>query len=97
MSFAAWLDSLRLVPEARFVAEQANVSIYDAELADISMLFVAQQTAATAGMLDSQSETMRVAGGNATLPKRDGGRARFGVDPRLARYRRARGRRASSR
>ena len=96
-SFATWLDSLRLVPEARFVAEQANVSVYDAELADISMLFVAQQTAATAGMLDSQSETMRVAGGNATLPERDGGRARFGADPRRARYRRAARRPTSSR
>ena len=68
MSFATWLDSLNLVPEARFVAEQANVSIYDAELADLSMLFVAQQSAVTAGMLDSQSETMRVAGGNSSLP-----------------------------
>jgi monoamine oxidase len=69
MSFATWLDSLQLVPEARFVAEQANVSIYNAELSDLSMLFVAQQTAVTAGMLDSQSETMRVKGGNASLPK----------------------------
>jgi monoamine oxidase len=69
MSFATWLDSLHLVPEARFVAEQANVSIYNAELADLSMLFVAQQTAVTSGMLDSQSETMRISGGNASLPK----------------------------
>jgi monoamine oxidase len=68
ISFATWLDSLKLLPEARFVAEQANVSLYNAELSDLSMLFVAQQTAVTAGMLDSQSETMRVAGGNATLP-----------------------------
>ena len=68
MSFATWLDTLHLVPEARFVAEQANVSLYNAELSDLSMLFVAQQTAVTAGMLDSQSETMRVAGGNSTLP-----------------------------
>ena len=60
----------QLVPEARFVAEQANMSLYNAQLADMSMLFVAQQTAVTAGMLDGQSETMRVAGGNATLPRR---------------------------
>src|SRR5437660_1687628 len=65
MSFATWLDSLKLVPEARFVAEQANVALYNAQLSEISMLFVAQQTAVTAGMLDSQSETMCVAGGNA--------------------------------
>ena len=64
------------VPEARFVAEQANVSLYNAELSDLSMLFVAQQTAVTAGMLDSQSETMRVAGGNSIAPERDGRRAR---------------------
>ena len=69
LSFADWLDSLHLEPEARFVAEQANVSLYNAQLADLSMLFIAQQTAVTAGMLDSQSETMRVAGGNASLPK----------------------------
>jgi monoamine oxidase len=69
ISFATWLDSLHLVPEARFVAEQANVSLYNAELSDLSMLFVAQQTAVTAGMFDSQSETMRVAGGNTRLPK----------------------------
>jgi monoamine oxidase len=69
MSFATWLDSLNLVPEARFVTEQENISLYNAQLSDISMLFVAQQTAVTAGMLDSQAETMRIAGGNATLPK----------------------------
>ena len=40
MSSPRWLDSLRLVPEARFVAEQANISLYNAELADLSMLFV---------------------------------------------------------
>jgi monoamine oxidase len=68
MSFATWLDSLHLVPEARFVTEQENVSQYDAQLSDVSMLFVAQQTAVTAGMLDSQAETTRVTGGNATLP-----------------------------
>ena len=68
MSFATWLDSLHLLPEARFVAEQANVSLYNAELSDVSMLFAAQQAAVTSGMLDSQSETMRVAGGNSTLP-----------------------------
>ena len=68
-SFAAWLDSLNLVPEARFVVDQANVSLYDAELRDVSMLFVAQQAAAASGVPDSASETMRVTGGNATLPR----------------------------
>jgi len=68
-SFAAWLDTLHLAAEARFVADHANTSLYNAELTDLSMLFVAQQVAATAGIPDSASETMRVAGGNATLPK----------------------------
>ncbi len=68
-SFSAWLDTLALVPEARFVAEQANTSLYNTELTDLSMLFVLQQTAVSAGTLDSQSETMRIAGGNASLPK----------------------------
>ena len=48
--------------------EQANISEYAAELADISMLFVAQQTAVVAGVPDDAVETMRVAGGNSTLP-----------------------------
>ena len=68
MSFATWLDSLSLVPEARFVVEQENISVYNAQLSDVSMLFATQQAAATAGMLDSQVETMRIAGGNSTLP-----------------------------
>jgi monoamine oxidase len=68
-SFAAFLDSLHLVPEARFLAEQANISEYAAELADISMLFVAQQTAVVAGVPDDAVETMRIMGGNSSLPK----------------------------
>ena len=49
--------------------EQANTSLYNAELSDLSMLFILQQVAATAGIPASASETMRVAGGNATLPQ----------------------------
>jgi monoamine oxidase len=67
-SLAEWLDSLLLVPEARFVVDQANTSLYNAELTDLSMLFVLQQVAATAGVPDAWSETMRLAGGNSTLP-----------------------------
>jgi monoamine oxidase len=69
LSFAAWLDRLQLVPEARFVVNQANTSLYNTQLDELSMLFVTQQTAVTAGMPASQSETMRIAGGNASLPK----------------------------
>jgi len=68
LSFAAWLDGLHLSPEAGFVVRQANTSLYNSELADLSMLFVAQQSAATAGIPSSASETRRVAGGNASLP-----------------------------
>jgi monoamine oxidase len=67
-SFAAWLDSLRLGPEADFVVRQANTSLYNSELADLSLLFVAQQAAATAGLPLDGSETRRVAAGNVTLP-----------------------------
>ena len=68
LSVSAWLDTLALVPEARFIAEQANTSLYNTQLTDLSMLFVLQQTAVSAGTLDSQSETMRIANGNASLP-----------------------------
>jgi monoamine oxidase len=68
-SFADFLDGLGLVPEARFLTEQANVSLYAAELRDISLLFVLQQTAETASEPDSAVETMRIAGGNSSLPR----------------------------
>jgi monoamine oxidase len=68
VSMASWLDALQLVPEAHFLAEQANTSLYNAQLADLSMLFVLQQTAVSAGTHAGQSETMRIAGGNAMLP-----------------------------
>ena len=37
--------------------------------AELSMLFVAQQTAVLAGVPDSASETMRISGGNSRLPE----------------------------
>ena len=67
-SLAQFVDSLNLVPEARFVVERENVALYAAELTDVSMLFVAQQTAAVDGVPASASETMRITGGNSTLP-----------------------------
>jgi monoamine oxidase len=69
VSFSGWLDSLRLCAEARFVVQQANTALYNAELTDLSMLFIAQQVAAMAGVPASMSETMRVAGGNSRLPR----------------------------
>jgi monoamine oxidase len=67
-SMAQFLDSLALVPEARFIVEHENVALYATELTDLSMLFVVQQTAVTAGVPDGSAETMRIAGGNSTLP-----------------------------
>jgi monoamine oxidase len=69
LSFSDWLDSLRLRAEARFVVQQTNTALYNAELTDLSMLFIAQQVAAMAGVPASASETMRVAGGNSRLPQ----------------------------
>jgi monoamine oxidase len=69
LSMASWLDGLHLVREARFVVDQANTSLYNSELTDLSMLFVVQQTAASAGARADQSETMRIANGNASLPR----------------------------
>ena len=68
-SLAEFVDTLHLVPEARFLVEQANISEYASELSDISMLFVAQQTAVVASVPDSAVETKRIAGGNSTLPE----------------------------
>jgi monoamine oxidase len=68
LSFAAWLDALHLGPEADFLVRQAHTSLYNSELGDLSMLFVAQQDAATAGIPLEASETRRIAGGNVTLP-----------------------------
>lgn len=68
-SFAGFLDGLGLVPEARFLTDQANASFYAAELRDLSLLFVLQQTAETAAEPDSAVETMRISGGNSSLPR----------------------------
>jgi monoamine oxidase len=59
----------RLVPEAEFLVRVQNRAEYNAEADELSMLFVAQQTAVLAGVPDSASETMRIAGGNSRLPQ----------------------------
>lgn len=68
-SMAGFLDGLALVPEARFIVEHENVALYATELDELSMLFVAQQTAVTEGVPDGSAETMRISGGNSTLPE----------------------------
>jgi monoamine oxidase len=57
------------VPEAEFLVRLQNRAEYNAEAGQLSMLFVAQQTAVLAGVPDSASETMRISGGNSRLPE----------------------------
>jgi len=64
-----FIRGLRLVPEADFLVRLQNRASYNAEARDLSMLFVAQQTAVFAGVPDSASETMRIRGGNSRLPE----------------------------
>jgi monoamine oxidase len=64
-----FIRAQRLVPEAEFLVRLQNRAEYNAEPAELSMLFVAQQTAVLAGVPDSASETMRIAGGNSRLPQ----------------------------
>jgi monoamine oxidase len=62
-----FIRSLHLVPEAEFLVRLQNRASYNAEARDLSMLFVAQQTAVVAGVPDTASETMRISGGNRRL------------------------------
>ena len=59
----------RLVPEADFLVRLQNRSEYNAKLSDISLLFVAQQAAASTTSTLLSVETMRIAGGNSRLPE----------------------------
>lgn len=61
----------RLAPSAEFLVRTENRGEYNAELRDISLLFIAQQEAASSSSLLSltASETKRVAGGNSLLPE----------------------------
>src|SRR5262245_18733879 len=59
----------RLAPEAESLVRLQNRASYNAEARELSMLFVAQQTAVFAGVPDSASETMRITGGNSRLPE----------------------------
>jgi monoamine oxidase len=63
-----FIRAQHLVPEAEFLVRLQNRAEYNAEAHELSMLFVAQQTAVLAGVPDSASETMRIAGGNSRLP-----------------------------
>ena len=69
MSVQDLLDSLDVVPEARFLIEADQRSYANAELADISLLFWAQQWNIVADVPYAAEETMRIAGGNDQLPE----------------------------
>jgi len=62
-----FIHSLHLVPEAEFLVRLQNRAEYNAEPGELSMLFVAQQTAVVADVPLSASETMRISGGNSLL------------------------------
>lgn len=66
-SLDTFIRRQRLVPEADFLVRLESRAGYNAEPADVSMLFVAQQAAAVADIGDAAAETMRIAGGNARL------------------------------
>ena len=57
------------MPEARFLIESDTRSYYNAEPADLSLLFLAQQWNIVADVPYGAEETMRVAGGNSQLPE----------------------------
>lgn len=63
-----FIRAQRLVPEAEFLVRLQNRAEYNAEAHELSMLFVAQQTAVLADVPDDASETMRITGGNSRLP-----------------------------
>ena len=66
------------------MAEQANTSLYNAELRDLSLLFIAQQVAATAGIPDVRFGDDARRGRQRVAPEGDRGRARRGRDRRRA-------------
>jgi monoamine oxidase len=68
-SLAEFVDSLDLVPEARFLVDTDNRGEFNAEADDVSLLFVAQQWAVGEDLPDADIEAMRVAGGNDRLPR----------------------------
>ena len=68
-SLADFIEELELTPAGRFLAEQELTSEYAAEPADLSLLFVLQQTAVVAEVSYDAAETMRIAGGNDRLPE----------------------------
>src|SRR5262245_55647622 len=67
-SLADFLNEQALLPEAEFLTNVSERSIYASELSGISLLWAAQQARVVAGVPDTASETLRIAGGNDRLP-----------------------------
>ena len=68
-SLADFIGGLRLLPEARFIVERAETAAYATEPKNLSLLFVAQQSAVVRGVPATAVETMRIRGGNDGLPR----------------------------
>jgi monoamine oxidase len=68
-SLDAFIREQHLVPGADFLVRLQNRAEYDNEPRNLSLLFVAQQTAVVADVPDTASETKRIAGGNDLLPR----------------------------
>jgi monoamine oxidase len=63
------VDSLDLSPEARLLVDADNRGSFNAEAADVSLLFAAQQWAVGEDLEEEDVEAMRIAGGNDQLPQ----------------------------
>ena len=57
------------MPEARFIVEREQTAEYATEPKNLSLLFVAQQSAVVKDVPDTAAETMRISGGNDGLPR----------------------------
>jgi monoamine oxidase len=68
-SLGDFIKEQGLTPQAEFLVTVAQRGGYNADPADVSLLFAAQQTAAVASVPDSAAETRRITGGNGLLPE----------------------------
>jgi monoamine oxidase len=67
-NYSAFIADQHLVPEADFLVRVGERALYNAQPAEVSLLFVAQQAAALANVPTNAEETMRITGGNDQLP-----------------------------
>lgn len=67
-SLAEFSADLKLLPAAQFLVDTDNRGGFNAEPADVSLLFAAQQAAVGEDLTDAGIESMRISGGNDLLP-----------------------------